>query len=186
MTTVFLSGSRKISRLNDMIRSRIQKMIDQRLHIVIGDANGADKALQRYLADQSYWNVSVFCAGQYCRNNIGGWKVNEVLVDPKLRGRAFYTQKDKEMASKADYGFVLWDGKSTGSLNNMCELLKNGKKTAVYLSPEKRFVNITSSSAIHTLIQHCKPSDFRALNKALETHDQLQALQSSSQATLNL
>ena len=33
------------------------------------------------------------------------------------------TQKDKAMAAEADYGFVLWDGKSSGSISNVFELL---------------------------------------------------------------
>ncbi len=140
MTTIFLSGSRRINRLDNRVRSRIQNMVDQNLHIVVGDANGADKALQEYLATQKYRNVLIFCSGQNCRNNMGSWSVVHVAADPGLKGRAFYTQKDIAMALKADYGFVLWDGKSTGSMNNVFQLAKNGKKTVVYLSPEKRFL----------------------------------------------
>jgi hypothetical protein len=35
------------------------------------------------------------------------------------------------MAIEADYGFVLWDGKSPGSLNNIIELLNKNKKAPV-------------------------------------------------------
>ena len=174
MTTVFLSGSRRISRLNSLVRSRIQDMLDQDFHIVVGDANGADKALQSYLAAQDYRNVVVFCAGQECRNNVGDWEVNEVSVNPKLKGRAFYTQKDKEMASQADYGLVLWDGKSVGSITNVYELLNNGKKAVVYLSQEKRFMSVNDLGDVDTLIKNCELPENHAIHKILDSSRNLE------------
>ena len=110
MTTVFLSGSRHLSKLNDAIKTRIDNMIEKSFRIFVGDANGADKAMQKFLSDAHYPNVVVFCAGENCRNNIGEWDVTQVPVNPKLKGRDFYTAKDKEMATKADYGvcYVGW------------------------------------------------------------------------------
>lgn len=177
MTTVFLSGSRKISRLNEAIRERVQNILDQGFRVVVGDANGADKALQGYLAEKDYRNVVVYCAGKVCRNNVGEWEVSKVSVDPKLKGRAFYTQKDKVMAEEADFGLVLWDCKSAGSINNVAELLKKGKKAAVYLSPEKRFVNVTSSEDVDDLIQSCAPTDFHAIKKNLVMSRDLDTVQ---------
>ena len=46
MTTVFLSGSRHLSRINDKIRGRLENMTTGGLHIIVGDANGADKVMQ--------------------------------------------------------------------------------------------------------------------------------------------
>lgn len=152
MTTVFLSGSRKINRLNSDIRSRIHNILEQGFQVFIGDADGADKAMQSYLAEQRYLNVSVFCAGNICRNNIGSWKIRNINVDKKLTGRAFYTEKDKAMASEADFGFVLWDGKSKGSINNVFELLNRGKKALVYFSPQKEFFNIKTIHDVRDLL----------------------------------
>ena len=75
MTTVFLSGSRQLSRLNASIETRISNMIEKGLRIIVGDASGADKAMQTFLSDAKYSNVIVYCAGETCRNNIGprGW-----------------------------------------------------------------------------------------------------------------
>ena len=185
MTTVFLSGSRKISRLNGLVQSRIQNMLDQGFHIVVGDANGADKALQIYLAKQGYRNVVVFCAGQDCRNNVGGWEVNEVPVNPKLRGRDFYTQKDKEMASQADYGLVLWDGKSVGSITNVYELLKCGKKAVVYLSPEKRFMSVNDLNDVDTLIKNCELPENHEIHKTLDLSRNLEDSRPGVQGAFN-
>ncbi len=158
MTTVFLSGSRKISRLNDKIRNRIKNIVDQGFRVIVGDASGADKAMQTFLAERHYPNVAVYCAGSTCRNNIGDWKTQKVSVDTKLKGRAFYTQKDKVMASEADFGFVLWDGKSEGSINNIFELLNKGKKAVVYFSPRKEFFNVKSAEDIRKLMRFCDSS----------------------------
>ena len=63
MSTVFLSGSRKISRLSEDVIVRLQNIIDSGLKVIIGDANGADKAFQKFFADANYKNVTVFCSG---------------------------------------------------------------------------------------------------------------------------
>ncbi len=185
-TTVFLSGSRKITRLNDMIRSRLKNMIDQGFRIVVGDANGADKASQGYLAEAHYDNVVVFCAGNVCRNNVGEWNVRNIDVDPKLKGRDFYAQKDKAMVSEADYGFVIWDGKSAGSINNVLELMKSGKPVVLYFGPEKGFYHLKQASDVETLLQHCDDGAYRSINKEIHFDSRLEDLRCSLQGSLNL
>lgn len=185
MTTVFLSGSRKISRLNDMIRGRIQNMVDQNFEIFVGDANGADKAMQGFLAEIDYENVTVFCAGTSCRNNIGDWQVRKIKVSPKLKGRDFYTQKDKEMAAIADYGFVLWDGKSAGSINNVFELLKREKSVVVYLSQKKTFEKISKPQDVKSLLQTCDSADFLAISRKTNMNRKMEDFQLSAQGALN-
>jgi hypothetical protein len=53
-STVFGAGSRQISRLPAEVKTRLDTMIEKGFQILVGDANGADKAVQRYLADKSY------------------------------------------------------------------------------------------------------------------------------------
>jgi hypothetical protein len=186
MTIVFLSGSRKISRLNDVIRSRIENVVDQGFSVLVGDANGADKAMQAFLAEKHYLNVTVYCAGSTCRNNVGEWRTEKVSVDAKLKGRAFYTQKDKVMASEADFGFVLWDGKSEGSINNIFELMNKGKKSVVYFSPRKEFFNVKSANDIKGLIKLCDPLDSRELYNSLSLRKQMELLNISDQHNFDL
>jgi len=185
-TTVFLSGSRKISRLNDMIRMRIERMLDQGFSIVVGDANGADKAIQNYLAKANYGNVKIFCAGSSCRNNIGEWDVKNIEVDPKLKGRDFYTQKDKAMALEADYGFVLWDGKSVGSVNNIVELLKRQKSVVAYFAPKKEFHIMKKLDDVYTLLKHCDEADYRKIIKKIGLDRNLKNFVESPQRSLSL
>lgn len=52
-------------------------MSEKGFTIVIGDANGADRAVQRYLAEMSYRNVIVHCMAENCRNNVANWRTRE-------------------------------------------------------------------------------------------------------------
>jgi hypothetical protein len=149
--TVFVSGSRSIAHLDEPVRHRLANMIARRLRIVVGDAPGADAAFQRHLARAGYGEVAVFCAGAHCRNNAGAWKVTRIRAGQSVRGRDFYTVKDKAMAREADYGFVVWDGRSAGSLANIRELLALRKPVLVYLVPEKRFFTLRQPTDLAAL-----------------------------------
>ncbi len=153
MTTVFLSGSRSISRLNSEVRQRLQNMVDKGLDIITGDANGADRTMQAFLADQQYPKVTVYFVGEAPRNNVGKWATHKVTADAPTRAmRDFYAQKDREMSKIADLGFVLWDGKSSGALQNIFWLLSQGKTAVVYFAPEKRFFNFKAQDEVVELL----------------------------------
>jgi len=186
MTTVFLSGSRQLTRLNDTIKARINNMIEQSFLILVGDANGADRAMQQYLTTTHYSNVKIFCAGETCRNNVGSWNVMQVSVDPKLKGRDFYTAKDKEMAAKADYGFILWDGKSSGAINNVFELLKHGKQAVVYFSPKKEFHTISHLNDAQALLKKCDPAALNAISKKIRLTGTIAEIKNATQGNLAL
>lgn len=186
MTTVFFSGSRKITRLNDVIGEQIQNVIDLGSAVIIGDANGADKAMQTFLAERCYTNVSVYYAGDTCRNNVGSWAVEQVSVSPKLKGRALYTEKDKAMAAMADYGLVLWDGKSAGSITNVCELLTREKEASVYLSLRKAFFSVKTAEDIKTLLSFCKQADVYELENSPILKQKMEKLKLSSQQSFDL
>ena len=152
MTTVFISGSRYIRALNSEIKSRLQNIVNKKFEIIVGDAFGVDKAVQQYLADMDYPAVRIFCSGSVCRNNLGNWNIEWITVDSSLKGRAFYTEKDKAMAAQADYGFVLWDGKSQGSLNNIHELIRLERKLLLWYAPTKTFHTISSSDDLAAVL----------------------------------
>lgn len=174
MTTVFISGSRHLSRLNQEVKVRLSNVVNQHFAVVVGDANGADKAVQSFLKEVGYQSVTVFCSGEKCRNNLGQWQVKPVKVEAKLTGRAFYTVKDKKMAEVADYGFVLWDGKSQGSYNNIVELLNQNKKALVYFAPKKDFVTVKSRADLGVLVQACDLSLQEKLNMNTSAFQQTQ------------
>ena len=46
MKTVFIGGSRKLPRLNSTVRARLNSVIASNCKVVVGEAGGADKAVQ--------------------------------------------------------------------------------------------------------------------------------------------
>ena len=62
MISVFVAGSRKLGRLNDQVRERLENIIAGSYRVFVGDANGADKAIQSFLSEQKYEHVVVFCS----------------------------------------------------------------------------------------------------------------------------
>ena len=57
MTKVFIGGSRQLGRLNPDIRQRLDSIIENSFTILVGDANGIDKAVQKYCAERNYPRV---------------------------------------------------------------------------------------------------------------------------------
>jgi hypothetical protein len=88
--------------------------------------------------------VVVYAVSGMLRNNVGHWKVRCVDAPREARGFDLYSVKDKQMAEDASYGFMLWDGKSRGTLENVRNLLAHGKPVAVHLGPARRFVSLRS------------------------------------------
>lgn len=149
---VFVAGSRQISRLPAEVRSRLDTMIEKRFQILVGDANGADKAVQRYLADKSYPNVLVHCMKDHCRNNLGKWPTREVAAPRGAKGFDYYSLKDRAMVETAEYGLMLWDGKSKGTVNNVVNLSRDHKPVVVYVAPTKQFRTIKTADDLRDLL----------------------------------
>ena len=147
---VFIGGSRRLTRLNGDVIGHLDRIIESRLPVLIGDANGADKAVQTYLCERNYPNVTVFYSGKKWRNNVGNWNTEQVEPPTKRRDYSYYAAKDKRMADEANYGFAIWDGKSRGTLHQIQRLRDQGKKVLVYAANLKRFLN---SSDLDTLSQ---------------------------------
>jgi adenine-specific DNA-methyltransferase len=143
MSVVFIGGSRRLSRLNAVIRGRLDNVIERRHKVLIGDANGGDRAVQAYLAEHGYRSVTVYCTDAACRNNLGQWPVRSVVAGGQ-RGFDYYALKDAAMAADAECGLMLWDGKSRGTLANIRRLLAAGKPVAVYLAGDHGWHTIRS------------------------------------------
>lgn len=151
MTTVFIGGSRRLARLNEQIRAKLAEIADRRLRILIGDANGADRAVQSQLAEWGYSNVTVYFVGSKPRNNEGGWPLLKVSAPSRSKGSEYYAAKDKAMAQEADCGLMIWDGESRGTLSNVRNLIREEKPVAVYVSKQRRFVNVLIASDLRSL-----------------------------------
>ena len=135
--------------------------------IIIGDANGADKAVQNYLANKRYRNVIVFCMQSQCRNNLGDWQSRYVETRRRNNGFEFYAVKDSAMAKEADYGFMLWDSKSKGTLNNIVNLLREKKPVTVYFSPKKTLHRLADLGDISQILEKCDKESIRKFERDL-------------------
>lgn len=178
MISVFLGGSRKITKLNKEIKERLQNIISQQFTVLVGDANGADKAFQRFLKEKDYRNVIVYCSGYGCRNNLGNWKVLKIGDESKTKNLKFYMMKDAEMANKAEYGFMLWDGKSSGTINNALNLLSNQKKALIYFSPQKLFYTISNVGLLLKLLESCNEEEIKKIDRKINLLKRLEELKS--------
>jgi len=142
-------------------------MIDKDFTILVGDANGADKAVQRYLAEKGYRNVIVHCMVNNCRNNVGGWPTREVLPPKGARGFGYYAAKDQAMVDDAAYGLMLWDGESKGTLNSVLNMIRQEKPVVVYLAPKRTFQNLHSLSNLTDLLGNCDKASVERFEREL-------------------
>src|SRR5260370_39476448 len=98
---IFIGGSRALSKLNAVIRARLDDLIKRGCTIFIGDANGADKAVQQHFAKREYPNVTVFCVEE-CRNNVGGWPIRRIKpTNGNRKDFSYYAAKDIVMTGEA-------------------------------------------------------------------------------------
>jgi hypothetical protein len=155
MTKVFIGGSRGVSRLDEPIRMRLDRIIEKGIPVVIGDANGVDKTVQQYLDSKNYLNVEVFCSENGCRNNVGNWKQRKVSATARAGTFDFYATRDRTMADEATVGLMVWDGKSKGTILNVFRLLKQRKKAVVYNVVEKRFYELKALAHWEEFISDC-------------------------------
>lgn len=153
---VFIAGPRAISKLNKRIEERLHNIYSSQMTVIVGDANGIDKAIQEYFFRLGYQNVFVYASQGKARCNIGSWNVENVEVEKKLKGFDFYAAKDIRMAEEADYGFMIWNGKSKGTLNNVINLINRNKKTLIYFTPGNEFYLVKSFVDIESIISQCE------------------------------
>jgi hypothetical protein len=155
MMKVFIGGSRHVSRLRGEVQQRLDRIVEKKLPVLIGDANGADKAVQQYLHSKRYPNVEVFCAGSLCRNNVGNWKLRRVPPETREGSFDFYAAKDRLMSHEAAIGLMIWDGKSLGTLLNVLRLLRQHKKVVVYHVAEHQFWELKNQSQWQAFVSRC-------------------------------
>lgn len=168
MSKVFFGGSRNLGRLNPAIRTRLRNLITNRHTVLIGDANGVDKAVQSFFAGEGYRDVVVYCVDGECRNNVGDWPIRAVDSGGRKKDFAYYALKDAQMSLAADFGFMIWDGASKGTLNNVLNLLQQGKAALVYRSPSREFIHVKTTGDVARLADSCPPDVVEYLNKKIK------------------
>lgn len=176
MSTVFISGSIKIKSLDEKVKSRLNNVISSGLNVLIGDAGGVDKSVQQYFKENNFSAVTVYCTGSSPRNNDGAWPVVNVEPPVKTKSRAYFTAKDLKMADDSDFGLMVWDCKSTGTLSNVIELLRKRKKSVVYVSSKKAFLNITTASDLKQLIMQMDNESLIEADKKISLSKKIELL----------
>ncbi len=173
---IFIGGSISIKDLPAIAKERVDNIITKQLSVMVGDANGADTAFQKHLAEKGYRNVRVFCTGS-CRNNIGNWGTRN--IDPNLEQglRVQHEAKDRKMAKLAHFGLMLWDGKSMGTLTNILNLLSQNKKSVVFFEPDNTLQTIGHAKDLSALIDKCDKRDVALFDQKLGLQQRLEKLQ---------
>lgn len=179
MNTVFIGGSRHVSRLPVEVKERLDNIISSGHRVIVGDANGADKAAQKHFAGAGYDKVTVYCSGEQPRNNLGHWSLHRVAVSKKVSGFQFYAAKDRQMAQVADFGLMIWDGKSPGTILNVLRLIRAGKKAVLLNVSEGQAINIKSSDQWEEFIGRCSEA-FRSDLRERATDEEWQPLRQAS------
>lgn len=178
MTRVFIGGSRAIKKLSPSLTARLDNIIENNHQVLIGDASGVDKLVQTYFAEKGFENVIVFCTGHTCRHNVGQWKTTTVSSNQLQGGFAFFALKDLQMAQEADYGFMLWDLKSKGTLNNLLNLIELNKKSLVWLAAEDAFLTIRQAQDLRGLLTKCATPDLAKFEAKLDVAKRIDSAQS--------
>jgi hypothetical protein len=176
MTTVFIAGSIAIKRLHPLFEERLSNVVVSKLRVVLGDADGADKAIQLALFRMNSEQVVIYCSGTKPRNNLGNWPIKNVVSRGRPGTRSFFIAKDVEMAKVADYGLMIWDGRSTGTLSNVIELMKRRKKCVVFLASKESFLTVSDAQSFSELISNMSNMDLEKADDKIGLKFALQEL----------
>lgn len=153
MPTVFIAGSMTIKNIDHKVRERIVNILELDFDVVVGDADGVDASIQRLLSEYGASKATVYCTGERPRNNVADWPVHCVTTYHAKGSRAYFTAKDVEMAKDADYGLMIWDTKSPGTLSNVIELLTRKKNSVVFVNKTKEFRKVVDVSGLEALVE---------------------------------
>jgi hypothetical protein len=155
MIKIFIGGSRKISKLSSEVERKLDAILAKGTPVAVGDAKGADKAVQQHLHSRGYRKVEVFCSGDRCRNNVANWPARQITASSSRRDFDFYAAKDIQMAREASSGLMIWDGESAGTLMNVLRLVKLDKSVTIYEAPKHQFRELKTESDWHDLFSTC-------------------------------
>jgi len=175
-TKVFVAGSMNIKHLDPKVKLCIDNILAKNFEVVVGDADGADTSIQAYLFNHGSSRATVYCSGERPRNNVGNWPVHRVETSHLEGTRAFFTAKDIRMAEVADFGLMVWDTKSTGTLSNILELLARKKKSAVFVNKARIFKDVSTVEQLEELVSYMSEHAKRKADEKIKLFDRIQSL----------
>ena len=75
------------------------------------------------------------------------------------------------MAETAEYGLMLWDGKSKGTVNNVVDLSRDHKPVVVYVAPTKQFRTIKTFGDLKDLLADGDSDSVERIVSELQLND---------------
>jgi len=117
------SSAFKEEELPPEVRERIDVAVEAGMTIVVGEARGACRRYQDYLASVDYRDVVVGHA-KSIRYNAGGWQTHQYGTDLKSRERG--------MIEDCDSAIIIWVDRSGVIAENLEYLKRLGKTTFLY------------------------------------------------------
>lgn len=152
---IFIAGARSIASLDDDARNRILSICEKGYDILVGDCYGVDTAVQTVCNNIGYKKTVVYASNGVPRNNVGNWPVRNIPANAACRGFEYYRQKDIAMSNDADCGYMIWDGESRGTLNNIVSLVAQNKLVVIYMAPYRKNLKVQSKPELDALIEKC-------------------------------
>lgn len=182
---VFISGSIKIKKIDTKVIERLKNIVTSNLEVIVGDADGVDSLIQEYLKLNSVHSVVVYCSGETPRNNLGHWDIKKVTTTSRQGTRQYFTAKDKAMAQDCDYGLMVWDASSTGTLSNAIELVEKNKVAVVYINKSKQFLNIKNVQDIEKMISFMSETSLRKAEEKIGLFKKIESIKFSQHDLFN-
>jgi hypothetical protein len=147
---VFISGSISIKKLPQEVKNSINKIIEQNLEILVGDANGIDTLVQNYCLSLNYYNVTIYSISILPRYKASdNFKIKYIEVPNIIKKQKERQQeKDKAMTQDSEFTFTIWDSKSQGSYENILRAFDNNKRIKIYLGDKNSFLNQITKTKI--------------------------------------
>jgi hypothetical protein len=175
MAMIFLGGSRDVFELPAPAIERIGAIVAAEHGVLVGDAPGADAEMQGLLAGYNYEHVGVFHAGAEPRNNLGDWAAYHIPPPDSAQGSVVHAGKDREMARRADFGLMVWDGESPGTCLNVLRLALTASPCVIYDMMRGMATTVHNTADWHEMIHNAGP-DVRQQVEARMTADERLAL----------
>jgi hypothetical protein len=75
------------------------------------------------------------------------------------------------MAKTAQYGLMLWDGKSKGTVDNVANLSRNHKPVVVYVAPTKQFRTVRTPDDLRDLLAQGDSDSVERIVSELDLRD---------------
>jgi hypothetical protein len=117
------SSAYRAEQLHPRVRERLDNAMDLGMTVIVGEAKGASRAFQDYLASKSYQNVVVGHA-KSIRYNAGGWETRQYGLDLK--------ERERRMIEDCDTAIIIWVNMSSVIAANLERLKRQGKTTLLH------------------------------------------------------